>query len=272
MFQVVFANTVTKLGPECAEQVLIGASHCGKYAAYLAAKAQARAVILHDAGIGKDEASVAGLQFLDELGIPAAATAHFSARIGDAKDVARRGTVSRVNANAARLGCRPGHPVLACAELMQAAEAHSYDVPPYGEARFVISANAGEPEVWGVDSISLVQPEDTGQIMVGASHGGLLDGKISLSVDALAVFCNDAGVGIDQAGIAQLARLDERGIAGIAVAASSARIGSARSAYDDGTVSYVNDAALRSGAEPGVSVKDAVRNIIRFATRGETET
>ncbi len=271
MFQVVFANTVTKLGPECAEQVLIGASHCGKYAAYLAAKAQARAVILHDAGIGKDDAAVAGLQFLDELRVPAAATAHFSARIGDAKDIARRGTVSRVNANAARLGCRPGHPVLVCAELMQAAEVRRYGVPPYGEARFVISANAGEPQVWGVDSISLVVPEDAGRIMVGASHGGLLDGKISLSADALAVFCNDAGVGIEQAGIAQLSRLDERNIVGIAVAASSARIGSARSAYDDGIVSYVNEAALRLGVEAGSSVKDAVRNIIRSATQGGNE-
>ena len=267
MFQIVLANTVTKLDAGCAQQVLIGASHCGKYAAYLAAKAQARAVVLHDAGVGKDAAGVAGLELLEGLGVPGVSAAHFSARIGDAKDVARRGIASRVNRSAARLGCRPGHTIMACAEMMQGAEARRYEVPAYGEARFVISARPGEPEVWGLDSISLVRPEDTGNIMVGASHGGLLDGKISLSADALAVFCNDAGVGIEQAGIAQLARLDERGIIGVAVDANTACIGNARSAYDDGVLSHINEAASRAGAAPGMHVKDAVEHIIAFAVQ-----
>jgi hypothetical protein len=269
MFQIVLANTVTKLDASCARQVLIGASHCGKYAAYLAAKAQARAVVLHDAGIGKDGAGVAGLDLLEGLGVPAVSTAHFSARIGDAKDVARRGVASRVNASAARLGCRPGHAILACAELMQAAPARSYEVPSYGEARFVIAARPGEPAVWGLDSISLVRPEDAGHIMVGASHGGLLDGKISLSADALAVFCNDAGVGIEQAGIAQLARLDERGIVGVAIDANSACIGNAHSSYNDGLVSYVNERARAAGVSPGSRVRDAVEQIIQFAVHRE---
>jgi hypothetical protein len=269
MFQIVLANTVTKLDAGCAQQVLIGASHCGKYAAYLAAKAQARAVVLHDAGIGKDGAGVAGLDLLEGLGVPAVSTAHFSARIGDAKDVARRGIASRVNATAARLGCRPGHTILACAELMQAAQARRYAVPSYGEARFCIAARPGQPQVWGLDSISLVRPEDAGHIMVGASHGGLLDGKISLSVQALAVFCNDAGVGIEQAGIAQLARLDERGIVGVAIDANSACIGNAHSAYDEGVVSYVNEQARRAGVEPGMRVAAAVEQIIEFVVRKE---
>jgi hypothetical protein len=48
-----------------------------------------------------------------------------------------------------------------------------------------------------------------------------------------------------------LAELDKDGIAAIAVAASSARIGDGRSTLQDGTISEVNQAAYRLGARVG---------------------
>ena len=47
------ADTATKLGPEHDGQVVISASHGGLYAAYLAARAGVRGVILNDASVGK---------------------------------------------------------------------------------------------------------------------------------------------------------------------------------------------------------------------------
>ena len=47
---------------QVAGRVVVGGSHCGVYAAYLVARAQARAVVLNDAGIGRDAAGVAGLE------------------------------------------------------------------------------------------------------------------------------------------------------------------------------------------------------------------
>ena len=70
---MMIADTVTVLPPEAAGAVLIAGSHCGVYAAYLAVKAGVRAVILNDAGVGRDRAGIAGLDFLDDLGIAAAA-------------------------------------------------------------------------------------------------------------------------------------------------------------------------------------------------------
>ena len=91
------ASTVTRLGPQCAGAVVVGGSHGGVYAGYLAARARACAVILNDAGIGRDDAGIGCLGYCDALGMAAATVSHVSARIGDAEDMLSSGVVSRVN-------------------------------------------------------------------------------------------------------------------------------------------------------------------------------
>ncbi len=55
------ADSVTRLGSEHVGAVLIAGSHGGIYAAWLAAKAGLRAVILNDAAVGLECAGIAGL-------------------------------------------------------------------------------------------------------------------------------------------------------------------------------------------------------------------
>jgi len=86
MADILCVDTVTMLGSEHRGQVLIGGSHGGIYAGYLAAKAGVRAVILHNAGIGKDEAGIGSLAYLDQLRLPAAVLDHMSARIAEDLD------------------------------------------------------------------------------------------------------------------------------------------------------------------------------------------
>ena len=83
---------------------------------------------------------------------------------------------------------------------------------------------------------------DAGAIAVTGSHAALFRGRPDnvISVDLFAVFFNDAGVGLDNAGIRRLADLENRGIIAATVSAESAEIGSARSSYDDGIVSHSN--------------------------------
>jgi hypothetical protein len=109
-----------------------------------------------------------------------------------------------------------------------------------------------------VDSASLVTEEDVGTIIITGSHGGLIGGdpKKALRVDGFAAIFNDAGIGKDDAGIARLPALDDRGIAAFTVAASSARIGDARSTLNDGIVSRVNKTAAALGARVGQSASD----------------
>jgi hypothetical protein len=65
-------------------------------------------VALHDAGVGRDGAGVAGLARLADVHVPAVAVAHDSARIGDADDLLERGRIAHLNGPAEALGLAEG--------------------------------------------------------------------------------------------------------------------------------------------------------------------
>lgn len=106
-----------------------------------------------------------------------------------------------------------------------------------------------------VDSITEAVGCGAGCIAVSGSHGGLSAGRFALQAGVrLAVF-NDAGVGKDGAGIAALVLLQARGVAAVAVSHASARIGEARSTWDDGVISALNPAAAALGARTGLGLR-----------------
>ena len=82
--------------------------------------------------------------------------------------------------------------------------------------------------------------------------------ETALKYDAFAALFNDAGIGIDEAGVTRLPALAARGIAAATVAAASARIGDARSTYEDGIVSRVNSRAVALGIAPGISAREFI--------------
>lgn len=91
--------------------------------------------------------------------------------------------------------------------------------------------------------------------MVSGSHGGLSAARFALqALPYLAVF-NDAGIGKDAAGIAALGWLQQRGVAALAVAHDSARIGEAASTWQDGLISSANAQAAALGARPGLALR-----------------
>jgi len=253
---VVIADTATKLGADARGGVIVTGSHGGRYAAYLTLSALPRAVIHNDAGVGKDEAGIAVLAMAEALGIPAATASHASCRIGDAEDSALRGLISFANALGGALGVYPGMPCREAILRLLPAEPSGRRPEPCGEVRHVIE-NHAKKRIVLVDSASLIDAADAGQIIVTASHGGLVggDSKMALKADAFAAVFNDAGVGMDDAGIRRLPALDARGIAGLTVSAASARIGDAASAFGEGIISYVNAAAAGLGACPGEPLK-----------------
>jgi hypothetical protein len=130
---------------------------------------------------------------------------------------------------------------------------------------------AEPPAVWALDSAAAVGPSHVGAIVVTGSHGGLLGGRpdTALKYDVLAAVFNDAGIGIDEAGVSRLPALDARGVAAATVAAASARIGDARSTYEDGILSHVNSCAAALGIAPGTSARAFVATVHRAATQRE---
>jgi hypothetical protein len=225
---------------------------------------------MNDAGIGKDDAGIVGLDFLDQIGLAAATADARTCHIGDGGHILAHGVISHVNRAAAALGCAVGQNVRECAGLMRAAAVPTIAPPPITEgARFVLHDVPGEPRLICADSIGMLLPEDSGQIAVTASHGALSGGRPDNAVPLgiYAVFVSDAGGGMDGAGIARLADLDRKGIVAGATSADSAPIGDSRALYRDGVLSHVNGPAARAGASVGMRLKDFVDVLIAAAKR-----
>jgi len=252
--KVVVVDSVTALTLAAAGSVAVAGSHGGRYSAAVAAGFGLRGVILSDAGGGLEEAGLAGLELLQAHAIPAAVVDCWSARIGDGRDLLARGRISFVNAAAARLGCSAGQHCAEAAERLRYAAPHPPVIIRLAEARVLL--RPGPVPVWGLDSNSLVRPADAGAIVVTGSHGGLLGGRPESAVKEAvrAAVYNDAGIGIDEAGLGRLPALAARGIAAATVAAATARIGDARSTWQSGIVSAVNRAAATAGARAGITV------------------
>ena len=254
-------DSATKFPPDATGRVCVAASHAGRYATWLCARAGLRAVILSDAGIGREGAGIAGLADLDAVGMPGATVSHLTARIGDGADCLERGVISHVNETARCLGVTPGMTARdAAALLARAPFAPRPEPPEIGEARHALAAH---PRAFALDSASLVTPEDAGAIVVTGSHGGLMGGKPELAIKALvfAAFFNDAGIGIEEAGTTRLPALDARGIAAATVDAMTARIGDGRSTHEDGVLSRVNTIARMLGLREGMSAREAVERL-----------
>lgn len=244
--------------------MLVCGSHAGAYAGYLAARAEVRAVVLNDAGVGLEQAGIGALSHCQDLGIAAAAVAHTSARIGDAEDMLANGVISHRNAIAAEAGVDPG---MRCAEagvLLSRAPLGRGESAAYDEARSVQGLNGHGLRIVCVDSVSLVIADDVGQIVLSGSHGGIVSGQrnLAIRVAAAAAFYNDAGIGKDQAGVSRLPVLDEQGIAAATVAVASARVGDGLSTYESGILSRVNTSAEALGITPGMTAREAVELIV----------
>jgi hypothetical protein len=260
---IVVADSITRVAPDSAGAVVVNASHGGVYAAYLAAKLQVAAAIFNDAGVGRDRAGISGLDYLQQLGIAAATVGHDTARIGDGADMMSSGVITHANAIAASLGVSPGQSCRDAATALQQARPMHRAPPEALEAAFLLVSE--RPTVWALDSASLVLPEHKDSIVITGSHGGLLGDRpeTALKYDVLGALYNDAGIGKNAAGMSRLPALDARGIAAATVWSASARIGDARSTYEDGIISRVNARAASLGLCEGISAREFVAALRR---------
>jgi len=106
--RVVVIDSIAKITPMAQGCYVVCGSHGALSAAKFVVEVKPALVVFNDAGVGKDEAGIAGLDLLQQCGIPAAAVAHTSARIGDGADTWAGGVVSHANPLAEALGLKPG--------------------------------------------------------------------------------------------------------------------------------------------------------------------
>jgi hypothetical protein len=262
-------DSITQVSEALRGGAVLAASHGGAYVAGVALRLGLGGVIVSDAGVGRERAGIAGLDLLDTHHVPAAAVSVHSARIGDGSDCLARGVISFANAAAQRIGVSTGMPARHALQVMAVAP-HE----PVGPIPLVEESRRWLPGAFGIDVIaadsnSLVGPDDQGAIVVTGSHGALLGGRPETAVKwpVLAAIYNDAGLGIDGAGITRLPALDARGIAAATVSVWSARIGEAQSSLEDGCITHANARAVSLGAEIGISCREFVGRLLEAASR-----
>ena len=243
-------DSINYIRAEDAGAVVVASSHGGLYSACKAVAAGVRGLIVNDAGVGLNGAGIAALGFSEPYGLAVATIAHDSARIGDVADMQARGLVSNANSHAGALGIALGQSCSEAAARMRDAtpvKAAFADMQEYRHDEQIVD---GAPAIICIDSASLIAPGDAGRIVVTGSHGGLIGGRRdkAINVDCAFAAFNDAGLGRDSAGIGRLDPLNERGIAAVTVAHTSAEIGNARSTLHHGIISHANSLAQDAGA------------------------
>jgi len=271
MVQILTFPSSASATPESAGNVIVSGSYGGEYNAWHAAKWKIRGVVLNDCGVGCREAGIKGLPYLDRIGLAAATADVWTCHVADGEHMLAHGRISHINASAAKLGCRVGQTVAECAGLMTRGPV--IETPPpeiAGGKRYVLREVPGEPRVLALDAAPMLAPEDAGAIVITGSHAALFRGQPDnvIGPALLAVFFNDAGVGLDGAGINRLPTLDRRNVAAGTVSADSAPIGDARASYNEGIISHLNQTALGLGGKVGQPLREFVDQILTLARSG----
>jgi len=249
--------------------VVVNASYCGVLPARFVAEHAPRGAIGVDCGIGPEGAGIAGLWYLEALGIPAATADVDTVRLGDGVDMHANARISRLNAVAEACGVRAGMPVAEAARLLL-----EVDPAPAAAAevtrRQVVHVAPDGGQVVCTDSIAFGLEEDRGRnVLCTAGHTGRSAVPYLRRVAPKGFVCSDGGGGRDGSGMAGLAIVEADGLAGATVDARSARMGDGMSTWEDGVVSARNALAARAGVEVGMTAREAA--VLLLEARPEKE-
>jgi hypothetical protein len=108
-------DSITQLSESDADCIAVSGSHGGISSARFAWVARPLLSVFNDAGVGKADAGIAGLAFLQAEGLAACAVAHTSACIGIAQSTLDDGIISHANTHALALGISVGQ---ACRDVV----------------------------------------------------------------------------------------------------------------------------------------------------------
>jgi hypothetical protein len=250
--------------------VVVGGSFAGTYPTALALRQAAKAVIGNAAGVGRDDAGIAGLALADRWGVPCAAVSETTARLADGPDTYSSGVISHVNRAAIDVDVQVGMGCAEAAALMLGAErGQPGRADELANVERVVVWQGPEGRISAMASVGLAGADNASDVICAGSHTGAVTARYVIGYDFMVagVICNDASVGKEGSGISGLEPLADAGVAAASVSFASARIGDGRSTYADGIISYANRVAEQGGIGAGMPAREAALAMLRAPDR-----
>jgi len=277
---VVLLDSLGDLQPGNSSPILVCGSHCGgnKELAGHVKNCHVKAVFLNNAGIGKNQAGIRGLTHYEAENILACAVDHDSAEIGIALDTWESGTISHTSTQAEAVGIQIGDSVKeAVAKIINnikhpssTQKSKNFESLINNEVNDISSKEdlkkQTQTQIDGVgitvtDSITFLNENNSGDIVVCGSHGGLSAGDYAMKHRVKAVFFNDAGIGKNNAGVKSLESLSDAGILACTVDCMSAEIFNGQDVLGNGIITVCNQLAKARNIKEKMTVKEAIKYI-----------
>ncbi len=241
--------------------VVVNASYCGVLPARFIGECRPRAAIGVDCGVGPAGASIAGLWYLEALAIPAAVAEVMTIRLGDGVDLHDQGRISFVNQPAASCGVAVDMAVSEAARLLLERDPATLPASGVTNRQTMYTGSKGR-QIVCTDSIAFGLPDDRNNVLVTAGHTGRSAVPYLLRVQPFGFICSDGGMGRGESGVAGLFEVEAEGLAGAAVDARRAAMGSGLASYRDGVISAANAHALAAGVSVGMPAAAAARALL----------
>jgi len=257
--------------------ILVCGSHCGgnRDLARHVKNCHVKAVFLNNAGVGKNQAGIRGLIHYQAEGILACAVDHNSAEIGISSDTWESGTISHSNPQAEEAGIQIGDSVKDAVgkivnlfilpsstqinkdfeSLIDEKKENSSKV----DLKKQVQTHIDGVSITVTDSITFLNENNAGEIVVCGSHGGLSAGEYAQKHRVKAVFFNDAGIGKNRAGVKSLESLSDAGILACTVDCMSAEIFNGYDTLGNGIITVCNQLATIRNIKEKMTVTEAIK-------------
>jgi hypothetical protein len=230
---------------ECADTVVITGSYLGVLPARVMRDTAPRGIVGVDCD-ALDGSGMAGLWYLEAIGISALTVGVREVILMDPRDIYQRGHVSQINQLAWLDGIRVGMHVADAVALMRVRQSAR---PGVDVSRRVVVHTVGERSIVCLDSIAYALPLDKGRNVLCC--GGYAGAPNMIKSGALGIICSDGGRGRNNVGQSGLDAVEKLGIPAATVDSRTAWMGDGLSTYEVGLISACNRTAYGLGAKVG---------------------
>jgi uncharacterized protein YunC (DUF1805 family) len=276
---VILLDSLGDLKPDNTSPILVCGSHGGGNhdLARHVKNCHIKAVFLNSAGVGKNHAGIRGLTHYQTESILACAVDNQSAEIGVSLETWESGIISHMSSQAKEVGIKIGDSVKeAVGKIINTSNRspstqnnkhveslihEEIDNSVKVDLKKQIQTQIDGVSITVTDSVTFLNENNSGDIVVCGSHGGVSAGEYAQKYHVKAVFFNDAGIGKNKAGVKSLEALSDAGILACTVDCMSAEIFNGYDTLNNGIITVCNQMAKNRNIKDKMTVKEAIKLI-----------